>query len=92
MCTVLCCTTTTITTGEQMLACEHVIGKCAESDTVVALFLQRRRASDYLAVSYSNRAALTADKMQRYQVRIELHRKTNIPQSNQTTWYTTDTE
>ena len=52
-----------------MLACEHVIGKCVESDAVVALFLQRRRASDYLAVSYSNRAAMTADRMHKYQVR-----------------------
>jgi uncharacterized membrane protein (DUF4010 family) len=65
----VCCIVTTITTTEQMLACEHVIGKCAESDAVVALFLQRRRASDYLVVSYSNRAALTADKMHKYQVR-----------------------
>jgi hypothetical protein len=75
-----CAITTAATTTEQMLACEHVIGKCAESDAVVALFLQRRRASDYLVVSYSNRAALTADRMQRYQVRVytTLHKKLYI--------------
>eukprot|EP00953_Heterococcus_sp_UTEX-ZZ885_P032842 17129-Heterococcus_DN1.PRE.2 len=66
-CAVIACPSAASWARPDMLACEHVIGKCAESDAVVALFLQRRRASDYLAVSYSNRAALTADRMQRYQ-------------------------